>query len=603
MPRTPAARANSPSDSSPTRQGTVMRDVYHFIKKEGVNPYPYGDVYGGQSEWREKWMNLEPNPDPYHTHVRDISSADHQWPHLRLLADFMNIGTVTARWQENPAEDDARSRAGRTMRTNVCLLEYYRDQKPPQCTRYKTRESLKTGLAGLKPDQNLTLRLFVVEDLSRTVIEALGYKFGVEPDFFREHLYAYAWNNPRDPWRDATNLEVDLEQRRWLQIRFPRARYFQKHTTYSIDARGEEMKFNVERRADDDENRGCKWDDPDALTSFMRSKASLWTKKRVSSGEPETAILLLDPTIQNGLPLWKGYKNWEKPPYPLRSDPLPEGPKQTSFFDDFVYWAQKPDCFPQLPSEECPSHIHIPVAALLHLLASEWLLIIDYVKARLNIIDWELAYPQHFVKNPDDIDGRMRKLHAWRRFIPVFREMLSDMLLHVFHSSSHIETMRGGDFDTRAWLAHQTNNDGRVHDLVTDVVLQPYKRDFALVLGAMEEFQKRLERLTQLAVQTSIVDDSRRSMADNRNLHRLTWLATLFLPLSFIAALLSMQSKVSELGHTLRMWAVIAAPSAGLTLFVVLLISSTTAKKAMSDFPWFGNWKPFVKKDSSRKRR
>ncbi|KAM0496394.1 hypothetical protein ACHAQF_001595 [Verticillium nonalfalfae] len=367
----------------------------------------------------------------------------------------MNIGTVTARWQEKAAENDPGPRAGRLLRTNVCLLEYCRDQKPPQCTLYKTRDSLKAGLAGLKPDQNLTLRLFVVEDLSQTVIEALGYKFGVEPDFFREHLYAYAWNNPRDPWKDAATLEVDLEQRRWFQIRFPRARYFQKDTTYSKDARGEEIKFNVERRADDDENRGY---------------------------------------------------------------------------------------------------------------------------------------------------GRMRKLHAWRRFIPVFREMLSDMLLRVFHSSSHIETMRGSDFDTRAWLAYQTNNDGRVHDLITDVVLQPYKRDFALALGAMEEFQKRLERLTQLAVQTSIVDDSRRSMADNRNLHRLTWLATLFLPLSFIAALLSMQSKVSELGHTLWVWAVVAAPSAGLTLGVVLLISSITVKKAMSDFPWFGNWKPFEKKDSSRKR-
>ncbi|EEY21520.1 predicted protein [Verticillium alfalfae VaMs.102] len=149
--------------------------------------------------------------DPYHTHVRDISSADHQWPHLRWLADFMNIGTVTARWQEKAAENESGSIAERMLRTNVCLLEYCRDQKPPQCTLYKTRDSLKAGLAGLKPDQILTLHLFVVEDLSRTVIEALGYKFGVEPDFFREHLYAYAWNNPRDPWKDAATLEVDLE--------------------------------------------------------------------------------------------------------------------------------------------------------------------------------------------------------------------------------------------------------------------------------------------------------------------------------------------------------------------------------------------------------
>ncbi|EEY21519.1 conserved hypothetical protein [Verticillium alfalfae VaMs.102] len=101
----------------------------------------------------------------------------------------------------------------------------------------------------------------------------------------------------------------------------------------------------------------------------------------------------------------------------------------------------------------------------------------------------------------------------------------------------------------------------------------------------MDEFQKRLERLNQLAAQTSIVDDSRRSMADNRNLHRLTWLATMFLPLSFVATLLSMQSRVSELGNAMWVWAAVAAPSAGLTLGVMFLISSTTAKEVILDFP------------------
>ncbi|KAM0268906.1 hypothetical protein ACHAQH_009867 [Verticillium albo-atrum] len=557
----PTTGTTTPERAQVSRANTANGVVsdYKFIKPDGLDPYRFGDAYYKGTEWREQWANLVPNP----------------WAFIDI-----SQGSLSHPWGISAVVDEERGE-----RTNVCLLEYRKDLEPPKSTRYDSPSSLKEGLEGLKADDQMALRLFVVEDLSRAVIESLGHKFAVEPDFFREHLYAHAWNNLRDGWKDAPSLEVDLEQRRWLQIRFPRARYFESDKAYARKARTEEINFNVERRADDDENQGSKWDRPKTLTSLMRSKASLWTKRGLTRGEPLTAILLLDPTIKEGYPLWKGYKNWAKPPSSSAgAGSIPEGPKQTSFFDDFIHWAQRPECFPQLPPDICPSRIHLPVAILLHLIASEWLLIIDYVKARLNIIDWELAYPMNFVKDPNDIDGRMRKLHAWRRFIPVFREMLSDMLLRVFHTSSHIQTMRGGDFDTPGWLKSQPGKDDHIRELITDEVLQSYKRDFALALGAMEEFQKRIERLTQLAVQTSIVDDSRRSMADNRNLHRLTWLATLFLPLSFIAALMSMQAKVSELEDTMQLWALIALPSAVLTLGVVFLISSPWAKNYIADF-------------------
>ncbi|KAM0328628.1 hypothetical protein ACHAQA_005040 [Verticillium albo-atrum] len=528
------------------------------------------------------------------------------WPHLRWLADFMDIGTVSSRWKtSNPSDslsaEDKKDFDERAQRTNVCLLEYCRDpKKPPKCLPYTDHTMLDAALENLETDRDVALRLFVVEDLSRVVIESLGSKFNVEPDFFSEHLLAYAWHNVRDPWKGATPLEVEIEQRRWLQIRFPRARYFETSKSYGDVARKEEASFNVLRRADDDENKESKWDIQGALTSLMRSKASLWMKKGNGSDETVTAILLLDPTIQEGHALWKGYRNWEKPPSVAGQHS--GGPEQKSLFDDFVHWAQKPECFPQPPLGSNPSRMHLPMAALLHLVGSEWLLVIDYIKARLNIIDWELAYPKTFVQNPKDIDGRMRKLHAWRRFIPVFREMLSEMLLRVFHTSTHIDTMRGGDFDARAWLEHQPGAENHIRHLLPDVVLQPYKRDFALALDAMEEFQKRLERLTQLAVQTAIVDDSRRSMADNRNLHRLTWLATLFLPLGFIATFLSMTPDVAELANTMRVWASIAVPSAVITLGVVFTLSFPKAEKKMRDFPWVGQWKPFQEDDDANGR-
>lgn len=44
-------------------------------------------------------------------------------------------------------------------------------------------------------NKSVRTRLFVVEDLSRNVIEALGNHFKIDPSFFREHIVDYAWYN------------------------------------------------------------------------------------------------------------------------------------------------------------------------------------------------------------------------------------------------------------------------------------------------------------------------------------------------------------------------------------------------------------------------
>lgn len=73
-------------------------------------------------------------------------------------------------------------------RTHVCLLEYPIDNTEARSRTLRTSDDLESVVSSLQVDASLKLRLFVVEDLSREVIEALGYHLKIDPSFFRDHI-------------------------------------------------------------------------------------------------------------------------------------------------------------------------------------------------------------------------------------------------------------------------------------------------------------------------------------------------------------------------------------------------------------------------------
>lgn len=75
------------------------------------------------------------------------------------------------------------------------MLEYPRQTGEVVKTYINKTSMLEEYLSEPSNDPSVKLRLFVVEDLSRDVIEALGSKFDIDPSFFREHLVDYVWYN------------------------------------------------------------------------------------------------------------------------------------------------------------------------------------------------------------------------------------------------------------------------------------------------------------------------------------------------------------------------------------------------------------------------
>ena len=111
-------------------------------------------------------------------------------------------------------------------------------------------------------------------------------------------------------------------------------------------------------------------------------------------------VLLLDPTIQKGTPLWYGYRNWEPTPS-MNSPSIPAAPPRKSLFEDFVHWAKKAPAsqFTNLSSSTNTTKTDMPLQTLLYLICAEWLAISDYIRTRIGIIEWEISNPEQRLRH------------------------------------------------------------------------------------------------------------------------------------------------------------------------------------------------------------
>ncbi|KAG0649540.1 hypothetical protein D0Z07_3830 [Hyphodiscus hymeniophilus] len=468
----------------------------------------------------------------------------------------MQAGTVPLRWkdlditlkdvdgtQSSPkrtSEEKLEDRRERIQRTKVALLDYSTDAVLGHHINSAPDLSGKLDEA---IDDEIRFRLYVVEDLSRDVIEAFGNKLGIEPAFFRAHIVDYAWYNPLDRWRDPPSLDVAVRNQNWMQIRFVRARYFSTRPEFKA-ASNESHQFNIFRRVDDDRSNTGWLDTEGAVMGLVRSRATIWLQPGRSKGTAGIGVLLLDPTVKSGVPLWRGRRNWYPTPDPAASMTtlLDFVPEPDSFFADFLYWAQHPNVFS--PWADTPKSGVCVLQVLLHLICSEWLTMSDLIKTRLNQTDMEILDTKNFAVNKR-IDIALQRLHPWRRLLPSYREMISETLLHVFRFPHNVETspgiVAGNDAVRSKSNSFRTLSSGTT-DLATSLTnyeetpearlssIDAYRDDFQLVLSYLDEHQKRIDRLTSVVTAVIKIEDTRRSLNDARNIGRLTWLATIFVP-------------------------------------------------------------------------
>lgn len=129
--------------------------------------------------WRLVTGSFSNEGRPYLAHVKSLAPL---WPPLRLLADFMEIGTTPLRWKSMSGNGDApglRKREleieERAARTKVTRLDYL--STGIESAEFTSSQALRQSLASDELGEEVEegrFRLFILEDLSRDMIELLG---------------------------------------------------------------------------------------------------------------------------------------------------------------------------------------------------------------------------------------------------------------------------------------------------------------------------------------------------------------------------------------------------------------------------------------------
>lgn len=118
--------------------------------------------------------------------------------------------------------------------------------------------------------------------------------------------------------------------------------------------------------------------------------------------------------------------------------------------------------------------------------------------------------------------------------------------------------------DTRTMLFPDSKPGSKRQDCIDDL-----KKDFTIVADHIQDLLSRAERIAAVATAVAAIEESRRAVEQNKTLGRLTYLAVIFAPLSFVSSFFSMSTNVSELTGTIWVYFCVAIP---VSLLVYLIV-------------------------------
>lgn len=245
----------------------------------------------------------------------------------------------------------------------------------------------------------------------------------------------------------------------------------------------------------------------------------------------------MDPTISEGFPIWRGYRNFEDCPS-MTLDAMPQGPPRTSTFEDVAYWTSR---LSSAEVDDIADDPRILFKKTLFVVCSEWYTLTKYATTRLTQLEWELENPD-LLHYGGGLGVTITKLHSWRRRLPIFRTLLLEVLEKTIKRESFVN-----------------GSENHVLDL---------RRDFEILLSSIEDLQVRADGLMAVVTAVMSIEESKKVFEQNRSLARLTWLAVTFIPLSFVSSLFSMNGDLSTLSQSFRIFFAVSIP---LTVFVLFL--------------------------------
>ena len=262
-------------------------------------------------------------------------------------------------------------------------------------------------------------------------------------------------------------------------------------------------------------------------------------------GSRSAALILVDPPIGNTYfldggkeqepnkvrlhtqPFLGEYEDFLDPP-PFSQDldyaklPLRKGMS----YDLEQYWERSiPACFdPKNPTIQ--SLAYYP----LRIVAAEW---VKYV-AVMHYCLKQYEYGNEGTAELEKLDRNLRELQSWRR-----RSMLSQQKIQ-----SVLRLLK-------ARITSDLNDKSSLQNLIGD---------YEFISAKIEDYGRRLESMLPVVASLVQIIDARRSFAETANISRLTVLALVFVPLTYISSLFSMNPTNSPGSDRFWVYFVVAIP-------------------------------------------
>ncbi|CZR51307.1 uncharacterized protein PAC_01182 [Phialocephala subalpina] len=368
-------------------------------------------------------------------------------------------------------------------------------------------------------------RLIIVEDLSKAIIESLGSSLDLDPLFFASHIHG--------PRVDVTSSKPSLAilpskviNQNFLSLQYQRSMDF---GLCPMAPRKMSRNSNVPRKVVllpplKDTYIGLEQQSCSILLSSTKSKSWL----ALILVDKPNSDLYTSPEKQMVLPsrpFQGGYEDFsERPSF---FEPDAGHPGRMSLLEDLVWYWQKE----RPPAFESTQPTLLSLAYYpLKISAAEW---VSYVAVMSNSIK-QYEYTTEAPHQRDGlrkIDSDLRSLEVWGR--------------RCLQTTSKLRSVI--DF-----LQHRTkaNQDLEEYTLLI--------RDFEHVAALVDTYGRRLEIMVPVVTSVLQIADTRRSLREAANVTRLTNLALLFVPLSFVASLFSMNGGVTR--HDLAIYFAVAIP-------------------------------------------
>ena len=182
------------------------------------------------------------------------------------------------------------------------------------------------------------------------------------------------------------------------------------------------------------------------------------------------------------------------------------------------------------------------VAIQLRASSDHWQILMQYAETRMSIIEWALQPPTP--ESARSLEDTLKQLNPWRRRMPLYQNLLTRTVRICEHQAS-LNPL------SQAWSGLCT--------------------DFRDLDSRRSVLEARVDRITATMTAIIAIDENKKATNNANDVARITYLAFVFVPLSFLTGIFSMDRGFPH-GGTMVYWvfAALGVPFAGIPLLVAL---------------------------------